>query len=55
MLRIGKNPKESVENETSPEKPEASPYTNPRTFNSYQATTPEVKTQTEMLRLAPRH
>jgi cytoskeletal protein CcmA (bactofilin family) len=43
MLRIGK--KESTENETSPEKPEA--YNTPRTYNSYQPTTPEVKPQTE--------
>ena len=49
MLRIGKNPKDSAENETASEKPDASPYTTPRTFNSYQAptTTPEVKPQPE--------
>jgi cytoskeletal protein CcmA (bactofilin family) len=48
MLRIGKNPKDSAENDTASEKPEASPYTTPRTFNSYQApTTPEVKAQPE--------
>jgi cytoskeletal protein CcmA (bactofilin family) len=47
MLRIGKNPKESVENEISSEKPEVSPYTNPRTYNSYQTETPEVKPQPE--------
>jgi cytoskeletal protein CcmA (bactofilin family) len=49
MLRIGKNPKDSAENETAAEKPDASPYTTPRTFNSYQAptTTPEVKPQPE--------
>ncbi len=45
MLRIGKNPKESVENEISPEKPEVSSYTTPRTYNSYQTPTPEVKPQ----------
>ena len=45
MLRIGKNPKDTAENETASEKPDVSPYTTPRTFNSYQAptTTPEVK------------
>src|SRR4030095_680218 len=39
----------SVENEISPEKPEVSPYTTPRTYNSYQAPTPtpEVKPQAE--------
>lgn len=47
MLRIGKNPKESADSEIFPEKQEASPYTAPRTFNSYQATTPEARTQTE--------
>ena len=49
MLRIGKNPKESADNEISTEKPEVSPYNAaPRTYNSYQPTTPpEVKPQTE--------
>ena len=47
MLRIGKNPKESSESEISLEKQEVSPYTAPRTFNSYQPTTPEVKPPTE--------
>ena len=43
MLRIGKNPKE-IENETTPEKPDVTPYT-PRTYNSYQPAAPaaEVK------------
>lgn len=47
MLRIGKNPKDSAENENSPEKQEASAYPAPRTFNSYQPAAPEVKPQTE--------
>jgi cytoskeletal protein CcmA (bactofilin family) len=47
MLRIGKNPKESADSEISPEKQEVSAYTAPRTFNSYQPTTPETKPQTE--------
>jgi len=47
MLRIGKSPKEFAENEASPEKPEVSPYSAPRTFSSYQPTTPEVKPQPE--------
>src|SRR5580765_82064 len=47
MLRIGKNPKETAENEISPEKQETSSYTAPRTFNSYQPATPEVKSQPE--------
>jgi cytoskeletal protein CcmA (bactofilin family) len=47
MLRIGKNPKESADSEIPTEKQEVSPYTAPRTFNSYQPVTPEVKPQPE--------
>jgi cytoskeletal protein CcmA (bactofilin family) len=47
MLRIGKNPKESADTDIPIEKQEASPYSAPRTFNSYQPTTPEVKPQPE--------
>jgi cytoskeletal protein CcmA (bactofilin family) len=47
MLRIGKNPKESADSDTSNEKQEASPYAAPRTFSSYQPTSPEVKPQSE--------
>jgi cytoskeletal protein CcmA (bactofilin family) len=54
MLRIGKNPKESAENEVSADKHEAAPYTTPRTYNSYQSPAPEVKTQTENPSIAPR-
>jgi cytoskeletal protein CcmA (bactofilin family) len=54
MLRIGKNPKESAENEVSPEKPEAAPYTTPRTFNSYQPATPEVKPQPDYSQASPK-
>ena len=53
MLRIGKNPKESADNEAA-DKHEAAPYTTPRTFNSYQNPAPEVKTQTENPSIAPR-
>lgn len=53
MLRIGKSPKESAENEISPEKQEVSAYTTPRTYNSYQPT-PEVKTQPEYAQSAPK-
>lgn len=42
MLRIGKSPKESMENEANAEKPEVS---TPRTFSSYQPAAPEVKPQ----------
>src|SRR4029079_18554000 len=45
MLRIGKNPKESAEIETAPEKPDVSPYTTPRTFNSYQPPPPPAEVQ----------
>src|SRR6267378_3409183 len=48
MLRIGKNPKDSADTETSPDRQEVSPYNNaPRTGNAYQATTPESKSQSE--------
>lgn len=53
MLRIGKNPKESADNEVSAEKQE-SPYTTPRTFTSYQTPAPEAKTQTEQASTAQR-
>jgi cytoskeletal protein CcmA (bactofilin family) len=49
MLRIGKNPKDS-ENETSPEKHEASTFNTPRTYSSYQeppAVEPKPQTQVE--------
>ena len=52
MLRIGKNPKESADTDIPTEKQEASPYTAPRTFNSYQPTTPEVKPQPEYTQTA---
>jgi cytoskeletal protein CcmA (bactofilin family) len=47
MLRIGKNPKDSADIEVSPEKQDASAYTTPRTYSSYQPATPEVKPQPE--------
>jgi cytoskeletal protein CcmA (bactofilin family) len=47
MLRIGKNPKDSADNEVSPEKQDASAYTTPRTYNSYQPAAPEVKAPAE--------
>lgn len=54
MLRIGKSPKESAENEIPSEKQEVSPYTTPRTFNSYQAPTPEAKPQPEYTPASPK-
>jgi cytoskeletal protein CcmA (bactofilin family) len=54
MLRIGKNPKEAVDNEISQEKQEVSSYTTPRTYNSYQAPTPEVKPQPEYASASPK-
>ena len=47
MLRIGKSPKDSADNEISPEKQDVSPYTAPRTFSSYQPAAPETKPQVE--------
>ena len=55
MLRIGKNPKESGENESSSEKHDVSSYSAPRTFSSYQTpAAPEVKPQAEVATAAPR-
>lgn len=55
MLRIGKNPKDSADNEVSPEKPEVSSFNTPRTFTSYQGTTAaEAKPQTEFSSPSPR-
>lgn len=54
MLRIGKNPKDSMEPESQPERQEASPYASPRPY-SHQ-TVPEAKpqTQTENASASPR-
>jgi len=55
MLRIGKSPKDSAENESSTEKHDVSNYSAPRTFPSYQTPpAPEVKPQTEFASSAPR-
>jgi len=55
MLRIGKNPKDSAENESSAEKHDVSNYSAPRTVSSYQTPpTPEVKPQSESASTAPR-
>ncbi|HXL81459.1 MAG TPA: polymer-forming cytoskeletal protein [Pyrinomonadaceae bacterium] len=55
MLRIGKNPKDSAENESSAEKNDVTNYNAPRTFSSYQTPpTPEVKPQSESASMAPR-
>lgn len=45
MLRIGKNPKDSAEPETRPERPEPTPYTAPRTYAPQPV--PEAKPQIE--------
>jgi len=52
MLRIGKNPKD-VEQESSTDRQDASPYNNPRTYGSYQES-PEARSQTEHSSAAPR-
>jgi cytoskeletal protein CcmA (bactofilin family) len=54
MLRIGKNPKDSGENEISTEKQDASAYTTPKTYSSYQPATPEVKPQPEYAPASPK-
>jgi cytoskeletal protein CcmA (bactofilin family) len=54
MLRIGKNPKDSTENEVSPEKQDASAYTSPRTYSSYQPAAPEVKAPAEYVPGSPK-
>jgi cytoskeletal protein CcmA (bactofilin family) len=55
MLRIGKSPKDSAENESSTEKHDVSNYSVPRTFPSYQTpAAPEVKPQSEFTSAAPR-
>src|SRR5712691_4382387 len=55
MLRIGKNPKDSVEHETPTEKQEVPSYSTPRTFSSYQGTTAtEAKPQPEFTSPTPR-
>lgn len=54
MLRIGKNPKDSTENEVSPEKQDASAYTSPRTYSSYQPAAPEVKAPAEYAPASPK-
>lgn len=45
MLRIGKNPKDSAEPETRPERPETTPYNAPRTYSPQPV--PEARPQTE--------
>jgi cytoskeletal protein CcmA (bactofilin family) len=52
MLRIGKNPKDSMEPESQTERQEASPYSSPRTY-SHQPI-PEARPQTDHAPAAPR-
>ncbi|HKP48340.1 MAG TPA: polymer-forming cytoskeletal protein [Pyrinomonadaceae bacterium] len=55
MLRIGKNPKDSAENENPAERHDLTSHTAPRTFPSYPApSAPEVKPQVETTSSAPR-
>lgn len=53
MLRIGKNPKDPVENEISTREPEA-PYGTSKPFSSYQGTTHEAPAQPDYNSTAPR-
>jgi cytoskeletal protein CcmA (bactofilin family) len=52
MLRIGKNPKDSMEPESQTERQDASPYSSPRTY-SHQPI-PEARPQTDHAPAAPR-
>jgi cytoskeletal protein CcmA (bactofilin family) len=54
MLRIGKNPKESVENETPAGKQEVPAYTTPRSFSSYQTPATETNPQPEYAAATPK-
>lgn len=53
MLRIGKNPKESGENELTTERQET-PYNTPKPFAPYQGATAETKAQPDQNSTAPR-
>jgi cytoskeletal protein CcmA (bactofilin family) len=52
MLRIGKNPKDSMESESQTERQETSPYTSPRTYS--QQPVPEVRSQVDQSSASPR-
>jgi cytoskeletal protein CcmA (bactofilin family) len=52
MLRIGKNPKDSMEPESQIDRQETSPYTSPRTYS--QPAAPEVRSQLDQPSTAPR-
>jgi cytoskeletal protein CcmA (bactofilin family) len=55
MLRMGKSPKDSTEQDNPAEKQDVSNYSAPRTFPSYQTpAAPEVKPQSDMTSSAPR-
>jgi cytoskeletal protein CcmA (bactofilin family) len=47
MLRIGKNPKDQDEHETTIDKPEISSYSTPKTYPSFQGTSVEPKSALE--------
>ncbi len=47
MLRIGKNPKDQEDNDSSTRKPEVPDYSNAKTYSSYQGTGVEAKPATE--------
>ena len=55
MLRMGKSPKDSTEQESPAERQDVSNYSAPRTFPSYQTpAAPEAKPQTDLNSSAPR-
>ncbi len=54
MLRIGKNPKDSMEPESQPERQEASPYASPRPYSPQAAPEARPQTQTDNASSSPK-
>jgi cytoskeletal protein CcmA (bactofilin family) len=54
MLRIGKNPKDSMEPEPQTERLEASPYSSPRTYSHQPVPEAKPQTQTDHATVSPR-
>ncbi len=54
MLRIGKNPKDSMEPESQPERQEASPYASPRPYSPQPVAEARPQTQTENASSSPK-
>ncbi len=54
MLRIGKNPKDSMESESQPERQEASPYASPRPYSPQPISDAKPQTQTDNVSSSPK-